>query len=153
MKNQLDIIRFATFLLIIPLFISCKIATVLSKKKIDDNLFARYALFYNNRTGNHKPVNFSVSLDTLNTKSRNHRLYMFYLNSDTVEKFQNYKGQRENYILTTDSSKNNSNEKIIPLTQLETQIFDKIIYFSDSLKLKDFDFLKKGTGFKLVHKN
>jgi hypothetical protein len=33
---------------------------------------------------------------------------------------------------------------------LEPEIFDRVIYLSDSLKLKNFSFLKKVKGFKLI---
>ena len=148
MKFQLSIRPAILFLLFI-LFGSCNIATQLPTTRVNDNLMVRYALFYNNRTANHKPTRFYVSVDTLNTKSRNHSLYIFNLNSDTVEKYHDYIGQRANYKLMNDLTNNNCDEKLFPLTELESEIFYKIIYFSDSLKLKNFHFLEKSKGFKI----
>lgn len=148
MKFQLSI-RSTIFFLIFILLGSCKIATHLPTTKVNDNLMVRYALFYNNRTANHKPTKFYVSVDTLNTRRRNHSLYIFNLNSDTVEKFHDYIGQIANYKLMNNPTNTNYDGKLFPLTGLESEIFYKIIYFSDSLKLKDFHFLEKTKGFEI----
>lgn len=149
MKNQLNNTIFTIFFLLIIFLLSCKLSTQLSMKKVNDNFLVRYTLLYNNRKANHKPVSLYVSVDTLNTRDINHYYYLFSLNSNTVTKFHSYMGRRENFTLATDSKNNGSNDKLFPLTKLDSEIFDKIIYFSDSLKLKDFLFLKKAKGFKI----
>jgi hypothetical protein len=141
------------FLLVVIFFAGCKLATTFSKSKIDNN-FVFYALFYNNRTAKHKPKFFLVGVETLNTSRANFMSYSYYfsLDSNKVEKFI-HKGSGENYILILDSTNVDGNENIFPVSQLESKIFQKVIYFSDSLKLKDFSFLKKAKGFKLITKN
>lgn len=130
------------------LIAGCKLGVFLSKQKATDNSYIFYQLNYNNRSANHKPLLFYVSRDTI-SKFVNHTLYTFYLSNDEVTKFINYGGQRTNYILSFDSSKIDM-QSTFPISQLDFQIFKKIVYYSDSLKLKNFNFLKKATNFKVV---
>lgn len=138
------------FIFFIVLCAGCKIATLLSSKIVDNHTRVRYTLFYNNRNANHKPSFIYVSVDTLNSRSHGHSFYHFQLNSDTIYKFHSYANIRSISILITDTSNSNSTASLTPITQLESDIFDKVINLTDSLNLKNFHFLKKQKGFKIV---
>jgi hypothetical protein len=150
LKTQLNNIRFAFLCLIITSLVGCKLADQLSKKKVNDNLMIRYALYYDNRTSNHKPYEFIVSIDTLNVNIRYHVLYQFHLKSNAIEKLQINGKERKDYVLITDSVNMYPKEELFLITPFESQIFERIIYLSDSLKLKDFNFLKQAKGFKII---
>jgi hypothetical protein len=151
-------------ILVIPLFFSgCILGKQLSKK-IENKQMISYHLFYNNRTAKHKPVQIAVFIDSLYTKMRYQLVYRFDLTSDKVEKYSNNVGKKENYILLVDSiiteNKNiipgneikTTSENILDVTSLDITIFKKVIYFSDSLKLKDFKFLNQAKHFKAISK-
>ena len=131
-------------------FQGCKIATQLSKEKVTSNLIIRYALFYNNRTINKKPSFIYVSVDSSNSKIRNHNAYLFYLNSNKVEKINNYRGEVKKYTLISDSTNNNAD--LLSVSIFEAQIFEKVIYLADSMRLKDFNFLNQSKIFSLIPK-
>lgn len=88
------------------------------------------------------------------------------MKSNKIEKFENHGRKTERkYILMLDSTvidKNNMvfdnelkpvSENLFSISQLEFKIFEKVTYFSDSLHLKDFNFLKQAKGFQLIPKN
>jgi hypothetical protein len=159
MKNSI-------FLLLLVFIAGCKLATRLSMEKINNNSVVSYDLFYNNRTAKHKAFYINVSVGSINRESAHRSLYSFFLNSNKVEKFEN-RGLKtgKKYILVLDSAityKNNVlfnnelrpvGENLFSVSQFEFNLFKKVIYFSDSLHLKDFNFLKQAKVFKLIPKN
>jgi hypothetical protein len=93
-------------------------------------------------------------------------LYWFYENKDFVWKSEaiNFTAKKD-YYLMYDSSFNytvdkqaklfhNAAEKIngeiIPFSALDSTVINEVIRVSDSLKLKNFHFLKKAIGFRLA---
>lgn len=146
MKNSIS------FLLVF-FFTGCTLATTLSSGKVDNSLYMSYDLFYNNRTARHKPAEISVSAQKVIAKKIIYsRLYRFYINSNKVEKRETSGGKRVKLYLVLDST-GFVNENLFSVSQQEFEIFEKVIYYSDSLHLKDFNFLKKAKGFKLIPEN
>jgi hypothetical protein len=85
-----------------------------------------------------------VIVGTVDRRHSDLSFYYFYFHTDTVLKIYNNRVS----ILATELTKSNFKQIIPTVTESETEIFDKVIYYSDSLKLKDFKFLKKATGFE-----
>ena len=142
-------IRLYLLLFLILSFFSCKIGEWISIVKVNNNLRLVYGISYNNRTSKHKPVRIYVSVDTMNTKFKNHSLYTFFVNSRNVEKYSNYGGDIKKSYLVFDSTSTSTQENLSSINSLEYTIFEKVIYFSDSMHLNDFRYLRKATGFKL----
>ncbi len=114
--------------------------------KLEDEKI-RYSLFYNNRTSTHVPI--AIYAMTLNTKTSKHISYLFYLNQNVVTLQKN----REHYSLyleddTMSLQKKTTKNELIPISSFDRAVFEKVIYFSDSLKLKNFYFLRKAKGFE-----
>ncbi len=138
------------FLFLLILFSGCKIGQTLSVKHVNKNLRVLYGLTYNNRTAKHKPLKIYVSVDTLNTRFRNHSQYTFYINSNMVRKSSNYGGEVQISYLVIDSLNISVKDNLSAISLLEYNLFEKVIYFSDSMNLKDFSYLRKANGFKLT---
>jgi hypothetical protein len=147
------------FILSVSLLTGCKIANTISLKRDNKNRLIYYSLFYNNRTASHIPKMIVVQIDSFtNSKEREHKLYQFYLTSNEVKKIWQQNRKRNEYLLiidtlATENDLPNNNNELFPISQFESGIFETVIFYSDSLGLKDFKYLNNAKGFKIIPTN
>ena len=136
---------------------------MLSEQNYKNEWSIRYVLF-EKKKASLKTNTIHVQAFSKNTHTR--YLYWFQANTDYVPKAKlRGPGNKESYFLMPDSNYipqlnhwdsagiNESlkiNGKFEPLTTIDSIIFEKIIVISDSLNFRNFEYLRKCQGFKLV---
>ena len=113
----------------------------------------------------HKPYTIHVDVAIANTH-KSLTKYWFHQESDKVFKIDSIKNHLENgamSFLIYDSShpfkidsvfirERPGNGDTVKLTSLDKMIFEKVIQFTDSMHIKNFHYLRKAIGFKVVYK-
>ena len=136
--------------LIVVIITGCKLSSPLKGYGELEDRKIRYDLIYNNRKQTHVPVMIMAS--TMGTKTHKiHYAYVFYLASDKVLLNKNREHFELHYSSDTANSKTMENgDYFIPITNFDRAVFNEVIYLSDSLRLKNFDFLKHAEKFKKI---
>ena len=141
--------------------IGCYSGKILSRKNQVDDWLVDYTLM-GAVPRQHSPYTIHVTANS----GKDQYLYWFFANTDYVQKSKGFRGKGvTDYYLVFDSGYSytmnkwdslgynesvKNNGKVFPLSKLDSTVFQKIIFYSDSLKLKNFNFLKRGKYFKVV---
>lgn len=158
--SKLLTVKLGLYILLFSLPCCSKISSISRNHKVED-WNVEYSLL-GNIPKQHSPYTILVNA----RNGANQSLYWFFANTDFVQKSKGLRNRGvTDYYLIYDSSyrykmnkwdslslkkSSETNGELVPLNKLDLEVFNKIIFYSDSLKLRSFHHLKKAQTFKVV---